>query len=115
MRASQYFGVEGGAHAADMLPQLGVSAIIASSDDMVLGAIRAIQRKGLRAPSDISVPIERIAENTTRAILAVIANRELPPGEVLTEPKSDLEGRRGRRQNRATGLVCAVPGPSPVS
>jgi DNA-binding LacI/PurR family transcriptional regulator len=112
----QYFGIEGGRHAADELLQLGVSAIVASSDDMALGAIRAIQRKGLKVPGDISVigyndsymldftdpplttvrqPVDRIAENTTRAILALLANRELPLSEVLIEPEIRLRGSTG--------------------
>jgi len=112
----QYFGIEGGRHAADELLALGVSAIVASSDDMALGAMRAIQRNGLKVPGDISVigyndsymldftdpplttvrqPVERIAENTTRAILALISNRELPLTEVLIEPEIRLRTSTG--------------------
>jgi DNA-binding LacI/PurR family transcriptional regulator len=112
----QYYGIEGGRHAAEDLLALGVSAIVASSDEMALGAIRSIHRSGLRVPADISVigyndsyildftdpplttvrqPIERIAENTTRAILALIGNRALPLTEVLIEPEIRLRGSTG--------------------
>jgi len=112
----QYYSIEGGRHAAEDLLQLGVSAIIASSDNMAFGAIRAIQRKGLKVPGDISVvgyndsyvldftdppltsvrqPVERIAENTTRAILSLIANKSVPLSEVLIEPEIRLRGSTG--------------------
>ena len=75
--------------------------------------MRAIQRAGLRIPGDISVigyndsymldftdppltavrqPVERIAENTTRAIVALTANRSLPLAEVLIDPEFRLRG-----------------------
>lgn len=109
----QYYNIEGGRHAAEELLQMGVTAIVASSDDMALGAMRAIQRAGLKIPGDISVigyndsymldftdppltavrqPVERIAENTTRAIVALTANRPLPLAEVLIDPEMRLRG-----------------------
>ena len=112
----QYYNIEGGRHSAEALLQMGVTAIVASSDDMALGAMRAIQRNGLKVPSDISVigyndsymldftgppltsvrqPVERIAENTTRAIVALTGNRELPLTEVLIEPEIRLRGSTG--------------------
>lgn len=112
----QYYNIEGGRHSAEALLQMGVTAIVASSDDMALGAMRAIQRNGLKVPADISVigyndsymldftdppltsvrqPVERIAENTTRAIVALTGNRELPLTEVLIEPEIRLRGSTG--------------------
>lgn len=112
----QYYNIEGGRHAAEELLQMGVTAIVASSDDMALGAMRVIKRNGLRVPTDISVigyndtymldftdppltsvrqPVERIAENTTRAIVALTANRELPATEVMIEPEIRLRGSTG--------------------
>ena len=102
--------------AAEELLELGVTAIVASSDNMALGAMRALHRHGLRVPADISIigyndsymldftdppltavrqPVERIAENTTRAIVALTASRELPLAEVLIEPEFRLRGSTG--------------------
>jgi len=117
----QHFGIEGGRHAAEDLLGLGVSAIVASSDDMALGAMRAIQRQGLKIPADISVvgyndsymldftdpplttvrqPVERIAENATRAIVALMSSRSLPLNEVLIEPEIRLRGSTGPAPSR---------------
>ncbi|WP_244466888.1 substrate-binding domain-containing protein [Devosia geojensis] len=116
-----YYHIKGGRYAAEELLVLGVTAIVASSDDMALGAMRAIHRNGLRVPADVSVvgyndsylldftdpprtavrqPIERIAENVTRAIVALVANRVLPATEVLIEPRSDCGDRRVRYRNQ---------------
>ncbi len=51
----QLFTVEGGAKAAEHLLAKGVTAIVAASDIMALGAVRAIRDAGLRVPQDVSV------------------------------------------------------------
>ena len=112
----QYYNIEGGRHAAEELLEMGVTAIVASSDDMALGAMRAIHRNGLSVPADISIvgyndsymldftnppltavrqPVERIGENVTRAIVALVAERTLPATEVLIEPEIRLRGSTG--------------------
>ncbi|WP_197061114.1 LacI family DNA-binding transcriptional regulator [Microbacterium mangrovi] len=103
-----YYSLEGGRHAADELLALGVTAIIASSDDMALGAYRAITRRGLRVPDDVSVigyndsymldftdpaltsvrqPIERIADFCARTLMSMVQNRPVHTDEVLVEPE----------------------------
>lgn len=109
--ARNYFNVEGGQQAAAALLPLGVTGLVASSDEMALGAYRAIERAGLSVPNDISVigyddsplldytnpplttvrqPIERIAEHVGRLIPALIAKRDVATQEILIEPEIHL-------------------------
>ncbi|MDR0283732.1 MAG: LacI family transcriptional regulator [Propionibacteriaceae bacterium] len=103
-----HFTIEGGRHATDELLSLGVTAIVASSDNMALGAYRSAQRKGLRVPDDVSVvgyndsymldftapaltsvrqPIERIAGLCARTLLTMVQNRPVRTTEILVEPE----------------------------
>lgn len=103
-----HYTLEGGRHAADELLDLGVTAIIASSDDMALGAYRAIRRRGLSIPADVSVvgyndgymldftdppltsvrqPVDRIAEVIARTLATMFQNRPVRRDEVLIEPE----------------------------
>ncbi len=52
---NQLFTVEGGATAAARLLDRGVTAIVAASDLMALGAVRAVRSRGLRVPEDVSI------------------------------------------------------------
>jgi DNA-binding LacI/PurR family transcriptional regulator len=49
------FTVEGGHAGADSLLDKGCTAIVCGSDLMALGAIRAVRRRGLLVPRDVSV------------------------------------------------------------
>lgn len=49
------FTVEGGQSAANELLDSGHTAIVCASDVMALGAIRAVQARGLRVPEDVSI------------------------------------------------------------
>lgn len=49
------YSVEGGQAAATRLLELGVTAIVAGSDLMALGAVRAARERGLEVPGDVSV------------------------------------------------------------
>lgn len=103
-----HYSIDGGRSAADELLRAGATAIVASSDDMALGAYRAITRRGLRVPQDVSVigyndsyildftdppltsvrqPIEAIAEVSTRTLVTMIQNRPVRTEEVLVEPE----------------------------
>ncbi|MBK8470382.1 MAG: LacI family DNA-binding transcriptional regulator [Actinomycetales bacterium] len=53
--AHDLFTVEGGCAAAEQLLDRGVTAIVAASDLMALGATRAVRARGLRVPEDVSV------------------------------------------------------------
>lgn len=103
-----HYSVDGGRHAADELLPLGVTAIVASSDDMALGAIRAAKRRGLVVPRDLSVlgyddsymldftdpplttvrqPIESIAESCVRTVVTMIQNRSVQNTEAFIDPE----------------------------
>lgn len=41
--------------AAEMPPELGVTALVVSNDQMALGALRALSQRGMRVPEDVSV------------------------------------------------------------
>jgi len=117
-----HYSIEGGRSAADELLSAGATAIIASSDDMALGAYRAITRRGLRVPQDVSVigyndsyvldftdppltsvrqPIETIAEICTRTLVTMVQDRPIRTEEVLVEP--ELRVRRSTGPVRAAG------------
>lgn len=111
--ARAQFNFESGQQAASRLLAEGVTGIVASSDEMALGAYRAADRAGLRVPQDVSIigyddspmldftapplttvrqPTERIAENIGRLLTALVANREVPAGEVLVDPELRYRG-----------------------
>jgi len=102
-----HFSVDGGRHAADALLDMGVTAIVASSDEMALGAYRAITRRGLRIPEDVSVvgyndsdileftdppltsvsqPVDVLSSAVARTLVTMVQNRPVRMEEVLMEP-----------------------------
>lgn len=113
MVVRNHFNFEGGQQAAAVLLSLGATAMVASSDEMALGAYRAVERAGLSVPGDISVigyddsplldytspplttvrqPVERIAEHVGRLTTSLIAKREVTEQEILVEPEIRLRG-----------------------
>lgn len=50
-----FYSLESGQAATERLLREGVTAIIAASDLLALGAVRAVRRAGLRVPQDVSV------------------------------------------------------------
>ncbi|AWB96631.1 LacI family transcriptional regulator [Agromyces badenianii] len=116
-----HYNVEGGRYAAEELIPAGVTAIVAGSDEMALGAVRAIQRRGLSVPGDISVigyddsplldftnpplttvrqPVDRLAEHTARGIVALIGDRDVPTDEEYLEPELRLRASTGPVRSR---------------
>ncbi len=104
----QVYTVEGGQSAAAVLLDQGVTAIVAASDYMALGAIRGARRAGRSVPGDVSVvgydgtmitefvdpplttvrqPTDRLAKEVARAVVALVTNREVPSGELLFSPE----------------------------
>ncbi|WP_457030423.1 LacI family DNA-binding transcriptional regulator [Kitasatospora sp. P5_F3] len=104
----QSYTVEGGQAAAAALVQRGATAIVAASDFMALGAIRGVRRQGRSVPEDVSVvgydgtmiteftdpplttvrqPADRLALEVGRSVLALVANRPVPVGELLFDPE----------------------------
>ncbi len=49
------FSLEGGQAAGDGLVATGATAVLCASDPLALGAIRAVRRRGLQVPADVSV------------------------------------------------------------
>jgi len=113
----QFYSVEGGRHAAEQLIESGATAIIAGSYEMVLGALQAAERAGLKVPTDLSLvgyddnpvldftdppittirpPIDRIAEQTARSIVAMISNRPVQTGEMFFDPEIHLRRSTSR-------------------
>jgi LacI family repressor for deo operon, udp, cdd, tsx, nupC, and nupG len=112
----QPFHVEGGREATRKLLSLGVTAVVAASDDMALGAIEAVQARGLSVPHDVSVigyddaayldhtnpplttiaqPISALASKTVAAVLALLDRQEVPSGETAIAPTLHLRGSTG--------------------
>jgi DNA-binding LacI/PurR family transcriptional regulator len=106
-----HYNVEGGRRAFEELLDRRVTGIVASSDEMALGAIQAARRHGLAIPSDVSVlgyddspmldftdpplttvrqPVDRLAEYAARALTALVGRRDVPMQEVLVEPELTL-------------------------
>ena len=109
----RHFNFEGGQQAAATLLTQGVTGLVASSDEMALGAYRACDRAGLAVPADVSIigyddsplldwthpplttvrqPTERIAENVSRLVTALIAGRPTSTDEITVEPEIRLRG-----------------------
>ncbi len=117
----QLFTIEGGAKAAELLLNRGATAIVAASDIMALGAIRAIRDAGLRVPQDVSVigyddsllvgftdpPLTTIRQNVAamseaavQALLDVIAGSSANVGEYLYRPELVVRGSTARCPSR---------------
>lgn len=114
--ARHHFNVEGGQHAAASLLRQGATAIVASSDEMALGAYRAAMKAGLSVPDDVSIvgyddspmldytnpPLTtvrqltgRIAQNVAHIVTSKIAHREVSNEEMLVVPELRLRGSTG--------------------
>ncbi len=106
------YSVEGGYAGAQPLLDAGVTGIVAASDMMALGAIRAVRERGLDVPDDISVvgyddtdlmrftdpplttvrqPVEQIAELAVSLLLAQITGQRVEQQEFLVH--GELIGR----------------------
>lgn len=113
-----HFNVEGGAQAAAVLLARGATGLVASSDEMALGAYTAAARAGLRVPADVSVvgyddsslldftapplttvrqPTERIAENVVRTVVSLLAEQTYSSEEMLIEPELRVRGSTAPR------------------
>lgn len=103
------YSIEGGVAAASaLIAEKSPTAIIAASDEMALGAIRAIRRSGKRVPEDISVvgyddalpleftdpplttvrqPLDRLAQAAVSLLTRLIRQQAPSRGELLFEPE----------------------------
>ncbi|MGQ4417376.1 substrate-binding domain-containing protein, partial [Streptomyces sp. SAS_269] len=111
--ARSMFSLEGGQAAAARLLERGVTGIVCASDPLALGAIRAVRRRGLTVPGDVSVvgyddsafmnctepplstvrqPIEAMGRAAVELLCAQLQGNRSHPGELLFEPELVLRG-----------------------
>lgn len=111
--ARHQYSIEGGVAAATQILDHGVTAIIAASDEMALGAIKAARRNGLRVPEDLSVvgyddayplefmdpplttvrqPIERLAQAVVPVLTRLVQGRPVDVGELMFDPELIVRG-----------------------
>ncbi|WP_204249317.1 LacI family DNA-binding transcriptional regulator [Frondihabitans sp. PAMC 28766] len=103
------YSVEGGyAAASEMFADRAPTAVVAASDEIAFGTIRAAKRRGLLVPEDLSVvgyddahpleftdpplttvrqPIERLAQAVVPILTRLIAGRPVQKLELLFEPE----------------------------
>jgi DNA-binding LacI/PurR family transcriptional regulator len=113
------FSLESGQAATTRLLQAGVTAILAASDLLALGAIRAVRRQGGSVPADVSVvgyddsalmqcvdppltTIRQPIESMGRAVVELLVKRidggRVAAEELLYTPELVVRGSTGRRQ-----------------
>ena len=116
------YSVEGGYAGAQSLLDVGVTGIVAASDMMALGAIRAVRERGLDVPDDISVvgyddtelmrftdpplttirqPVQHIADLASSLLIAQITGQHVEQQEFLVH--GELIGR-----SSTAGLAVAA-------
>jgi LacI family transcriptional regulator, repressor for deo operon, udp, cdd, tsx, nupC, and nupG len=109
----QTYSVEGGQLAVELLLDQGVTAIVAGSDQIALGAIRGARRRGFDVPGQLSVvgyddsplmeftdpplttvrqPVDRLARALVRGLIAQIGREYAPRGSLLYQPELILRG-----------------------
>jgi DNA-binding LacI/PurR family transcriptional regulator len=114
------FSLEGGQAAASRLLLQGITGIICASDPLALGAVRAVRRRGLNVPEDVSIvgyddssfmtcadppmttirqPIEAMGRAAVDLLASEIAGTRVAHDELLFEPEL---------------VVRASTGPAPV-
>ncbi|UOB12695.1 LacI family transcriptional regulator [Streptomyces sp. HP-A2021] len=107
------FTVEGGHAGADSLLDMGCTAIVCGSDQMALGAIRAVRRRGLSVPRDISVigfddsplialtdpplttirqPVEAMATAAVDALVEEVTGGSVQLNEFVFQPELVVRG-----------------------
>jgi DNA-binding LacI/PurR family transcriptional regulator len=120
--AETIFGLDGGYSGAQRLYDAGVTGIVAASDMMALGAIRAARQRGLSVPDDVSIvgfddtelmrftdpplttvhqPVTRIVDYAVDVLLAQIQGQpfdrteRILPGELIVRATT-TRSRAGR-------------------
>jgi DNA-binding LacI/PurR family transcriptional regulator len=112
------FSMEGGGAAMSRLLAKGVTGVVCASDALALGAIRAVRRRGLRVPEDLSVvgfddstymsvveaplttirqPVRAMGAAAVELLEAQINGMSVPEEELLLEPQLIVRGSTGPR------------------
>jgi DNA-binding LacI/PurR family transcriptional regulator len=97
------------------------TGVLAMSDAMAIGVLRAARELGLRVPEDISVvgfddidisqhtnpplttvhqPIRQKGESAVRVLLSVVERRDLPPEQLRLETRLIIRGSTGPAPRR---------------
>jgi DNA-binding LacI/PurR family transcriptional regulator len=111
------FSLEGGQAAASRLLAAGATGIICASDPLALGAIRAVRRRGLGVPEDVSVvgfddsafmnctdpplttvrqPIEAVGKAAVALLASAMEGAKFAPEELFYEPELVVRGSTAR-------------------
>ena len=119
------YSIEGGVAAATQLLARDVSAIVAASDEMALGTVKAGRRAGLAVPDDLSVvgyddafplefmdpplttvrqPIERLAQALVPVVTRLVQGVRPWPASCSSIPSSSSEVRRRLAEASMTHL-----------
>jgi DNA-binding LacI/PurR family transcriptional regulator len=120
------FSLEGGQAAANRLITQGVTGIICASDPLALGAVRAVRRRGLLAPADVSVvgfddsafmnctdpplttvrqPIEAIGRAAVAMLTGQMEGASVPTEELFFEPELVVRGSTAPAPTRTTPVA----------
>jgi LacI family transcriptional regulator, repressor for deo operon, udp, cdd, tsx, nupC, and nupG len=124
------FGVEGGDVAAGQLLDRGVTGIVCGSDLMALGAIRAVRRRGLEVPTDVSVvgfddspviaftdpplttirqPVPAMGFAAVRALVDEIDGHGAPRSEYVYRPELVVRGSTAMVSGRGSAEIVSAP------
>ncbi|CAN5409169.1 LacI family DNA-binding transcriptional regulator [soil metagenome] len=116
---SSTFTVAGGRVGAQQLFAAGVTGIVAGSDVMALGAIRAAREMGMDVPADVSVvgyddtelmaytdpplttvrqPVDEISEHAVELLLAQVEGKTIGPSTFEVRPDLVVRGSTARRR-----------------
>ena len=116
---STSFSVEGGRNGAHQLLAAGATGIVASSDVMALGAVRAAREVGLEVPADVSVvgyddtdlmaftdpplttvrqPVQAISDHAVDLLVNQLAGRVVASSEILVRPELVVRGSTATRR-----------------
>jgi LacI family repressor for deo operon, udp, cdd, tsx, nupC, and nupG len=111
------FSIDSGAVAADRLLSQGhPTAMFCFNDEMAMGVLETVRRRGLRVPDDLSVvgfddirfaqctdpplttiaqPMREIGEGTVRLLLDILNGARLPPPSVTLPHRLQVRGSTG--------------------
>ncbi|AWL35165.1 LacI family DNA-binding transcriptional regulator [Streptomyces albidoflavus] len=117
------FSLEGGQAAATRLLERGITGIVCASDPLALGAVRAVRRRGLSVPEDVSVvgyddsafmnctepplttvrqPIEAMGRAAVELLTVQIGGSAVPGEELLFEPELVVRGSTAQAPRAGT-------------
>ena len=118
------FTLEGGQAAATALIEQGCTAVVCASDMMALGAIRAVRRRGLAVPRDVSVvgfddspliaftdpplttirqPVTAMGQAAVHALLEEVGGTPAPHSEFVFLPELVVRGSTAAGPKGQTG------------